>query len=199
MDGDRELGAEDAELGEATEQRRWRELAARTPTVLMAKWASSRMTVDAGRGRNTEEGPGLRRPVERGRTDERKMACRLASEQDRGMERRRMQGNGGEGLGFQGAAAGGLKGGVRCMGAVPSFRWCTWLRSMELRTEKKRTTQGFGWRDGLWCRKRRWPAGLRWTRRGRLLPWKDFSEVQKIKKIEKYKDKIRRDRGKRFR
>jgi hypothetical protein len=26
-----------------------------------------------------------------------------------------------------------------------------------------------------------------------------FSEVQKIKKIEKYKDKIRRERGKRFR
>jgi hypothetical protein len=33
MDGDRELGAEDAELGEATEQRRRRELAARTPAV----------------------------------------------------------------------------------------------------------------------------------------------------------------------
>jgi hypothetical protein len=65
---------------------------AEMPGVLMAKWASSRTTVDAGRGRDAEEGPGLRRPVERGRTDERKMACRLASEQDRGKERRRMQG-----------------------------------------------------------------------------------------------------------
>jgi hypothetical protein len=56
---------------------------AEMPGVLMAKWASSRMTVDAGRGRDAEEGPGLRRPVERGRTDERKMACWLFGLQTR--------------------------------------------------------------------------------------------------------------------